>query len=304
MIAAGGVPHPVGGASPMVRRAAELAGWREVPVSSGSTTGDRGEVSVVHRVARRFAPSGKHLRRDEGPPGSYHRRGAGVPDPPPGTDMTLPDLPVASRRTDELIRLPLPAEGEGPYDLAAIFGNDHPVELEIGVGKGRFLLLAATAFPDRNFIGVEYARRYLEKSIDRLGKRALTNVRLVHAEATQLLDRGLADESISAVHVYFPDPWPKKRHHKRRLIRPDVLDRLARVMKEGALLRIVTDHEEYAGVIRERLAADDRFGEADTEAALWALPGMDDYIAPGVTNFEIKYLREGRRIHRFAYRRL
>ncbi|MDQ7087892.1 MAG: tRNA (guanosine(46)-N7)-methyltransferase TrmB [Acidobacteriota bacterium] len=179
----------------------------------------------------------------------------------------------------------------------------HPVELEIGVGKGRFLLLAAAARPETNFIGIEVARAYHEKTLDRLAKRALTNVRLVHGEAGHFVARCLGPASLAAIHVYFPDPWPKKRHHKRRLIRPAVLEHFARVLAPGGLLRVVTDHADYALVIGEVLTANPEFEKAAATPGLWELPGMGDYTTGGVTNFEIKYRREGRPIHRFAFLR-
>ncbi|GAB4222089.1 MAG: hypothetical protein Kow0062_17860 [Acidobacteriota bacterium] len=217
--------------------------------------------------------------------------------------MTLPDLPCAETRTDELVRLELPP-ADGPLDLRALFGNEHPVELEIGTGKGRFLLLAASARPETNFLGLEYARAYAEKTIERLGKRGLTNVRVARAEAAEFLARRLGDRVLAGIHVYFPDPWPKKRHHKRRLIRPAVVADMARVLAPGGLVRVVTDHPDYAAVIREVFGADDRFADESDRVELWELPGMDSYVAPGVTNFEIKYRRQGRPIHRMIWRRL
>jgi tRNA (guanine-N7-)-methyltransferase len=217
--------------------------------------------------------------------------------------MTIPDLPPAERRTHELVR-GTPAGGGGPLDLGALFGNDRPVELEVGVGKGRFIMLAAVAKPETNFIGVEYARKFLERAIDRVGKRGVENVRLFHAEAVSFFADRLADHSVSAAHFYFPDPWPKKRHHKRRFFRTEALDQLARVLLPGALFRSVTDHGEYAEVIREIVGSHAAFkGEPDDDR-LWKLPGMGEYTALGVTNFEIKYRREGRDLQRFAWRRI
>ena len=214
----------------------------------------------------------------------------------------LSDPPLSSIHTDQLVRLELPEESR-PLDLPALFGNERPVELEIGIGKGRFVVLAAAAFPEVNFLGVECAKRYLAQAIERAGKRGLTNVRLAHAEGAAFVRERLADRSIDAVHLYFPDPWPKKRHHKRRFVQPANLDQLARVMKPGALLRAVTDHPGYAEWIADHLARHGAFADAGAEQALWNLPGMGDHTVMGVTNFEIKYRREGRPIHRFAWTR-
>lgn len=214
----------------------------------------------------------------------------------------LTDPPLSAQRTDALVRLELPPE-QSPLDLARLFGNDAPVELEIGSGKGRFIVLAAAAFPGTNFLGLEYARRFLEQAVERAGKRGMSNVRLVHAEAAAFLRERLADASISAVHLYFPDPWPKKRHHKRRFVQPANLDQLARVMRPGALFRTVTDHPDYGLVIRDEFARHPAFVGAGDAQALWELPGMGDHTQLGVTNFEIKYRRQGRPIHRFAWHR-
>jgi tRNA (guanine-N7-)-methyltransferase len=211
----------------------------------------------------------------------------------------IPDLPVSEVRTHDLVRLE-PPDDDARVDLAQLFGRAAPVELEIGVGKGRFLMLAATARPDTDFIGVEYARAYAEKTIDRLGKRGLTNVRVVHADAASFVRERLPNGCLSAVHVYFPDPWPKKRHHKRRIVRRDVLDELARTLRARGALRIVTDHPAYAEVIRERLDQHEAFADPEPSSTEAALPGMDDLVKGGVTNFEIKYRREGRPIHSFV----
>ena len=212
----------------------------------------------------------------------------------------LSDPPLAPVRTDGLVRLSLP-EGARPLDLRALFGNEQPVELEVGTGKGRFVALAAAAYPGTNFVGLEYARCYHEQAVERVGKRGFTNVRLAHAEAAAFVRERLADGSIAAVHLYFPDPWPKKRHHKRRFVQPANLDQLARVMQPGALFRAVTDHPGYAEWIAAQLAQAGAFADAGAGQTLWDLPGMGDHTVLGVTNFEIKYRREGRPIHRFAW---
>ena len=216
--------------------------------------------------------------------------------------MSLPDLPCASTRTDDLIRLDL-ERFEGRLDLPALFGNPRDVELEIGTGKGRFLLLAASSRPETNFLGLEYARAYAERTVERIGKRGLTNVRVARAEAADFLARRLAEDSLAGMHIYFPDPWPKKRHHKRRLIRPEVVARMAQVLRPGGLIRVVTDHPDYARVMREVFGADSRFADESADTALWVLPGMERYLGPGVTNFEIKYRRQGRPLHRMIWRR-
>ncbi|NJN63618.1 MAG: tRNA (guanosine(46)-N7)-methyltransferase TrmB [Acidobacteria bacterium] len=215
--------------------------------------------------------------------------------------MFVPDPPTTAHRTTPLLRLAPVAPGR--IDFEALFGRRAPVELEVGTGKGRFLLLAASAKPEIDFVGVEYGRTYVETTIERLAKRGVSNVRVAHDEAFHFLRERIADESVAAVHVYFPDPWPKRRHRKRRFLRLEVIDDIARILHEGGLLRVVTDHAEYAQSARALLLAHPCFDDAGSAAALWSLPGMDDYTTVGVTNFEIKYRRQGRPIHRFAFAR-
>src|SRR5881227_3162677 len=105
-----------------------------------------------------------------------------------------------------------------PLDWRALFGNDNPVELEIGIGKGTFLTEQAKARPDTNFFGIEWARWFWRYASDRLRRSGCANARTVRAEAGFFLSEFVPDASLAVLHIYFPDPWPKKRHHKRRLI--------------------------------------------------------------------------------------
>lgn len=182
-----------------------------------------------------------------------------------------------------------------PLASREVFGSDVPLEVELGVGKGLFLLDWAVAHPNVGLVGVERVRKYMKVAALRAARRGLVNVRLVHTTAEDLLFRCLTEGSLAAAHVYFPDPWPKKRHHKRRFFRPANVARLADVLVPGGLLRVKTDHDAYASVIREVLADEPRLAPVAVEAAFDGLP---------VTNFEVKYARESRRVHRFAYRRV
>jgi len=105
-----------------------------------------------------------------------------------------------------------PSEPSAQLNWQPIFGNDHPVELEVGFGKGLFLLNACQACPDVNFLGIEILRKYQLYAATRLAKRGVKNVRLVKADAREFLGKFVRDESFQAIHVYFPDPWWKKRH--------------------------------------------------------------------------------------------
>ncbi len=187
------------------------------------------------------------------------------------------------------------ADAELPLDAARVFGAPVPIEVELGTGKGRFLLEWAAAHPGTGVIGVERARKYLEMAAARAARAGLVNVRLVHTSAEDLLFRCLAPASAAAVHVYFPDPWPKKKHHKRRFFRPENVARIAEVLAPGGLLRVKTDHEGYAGVIAEVLAGEPR---------LAAVAAAETFEAIPATNFEVKYARDERPVYRFASRRI
>lgn len=182
-----------------------------------------------------------------------------------------------------------------PLDFAALYGNDHAVELEIGIGKGTFLVEQAKTHPDINFFGIEWARWFWRYASDRLRRNGCANARTVRAEATFFLAEFVPDHSISVLHIYFPDPWPKARHHKRRLIQPGFMALVDRVLVPGGRLQVVTDHQGY---FEENIEPTIR-GSGLT---------IVDYNRPGSagegefvgTNFERKYRREGRPFYALA----
>ena len=170
-------------------------------------------------------------------------------------------------------------------DLREVFGNDHRVALEIGPGKGRFLIASAIEQPDTNFIGIEKSLHYYRVIRERAAKRNLTNVRLINHDAFLVLRDMLADQSIDEIHIYFPDPWPRKRNQKRRIIRPEALKEMARVLAPNGRGIYVTDHREYfeaAAPLIEQFFRTDRH-----------VPKPED---PARTNYEAKYREEGREI--------
>jgi tRNA (guanine-N7-)-methyltransferase len=182
--------------------------------------------------------------------------------------------------------------GLDPLDLRALFGNSNPVVLEIGSGSGRFLLTSAEERPDRNFLGIEKSLHYHRFIADRLVRRKLTNVRLINHDAFPVMEKMLGDRSISELHIYFPDPWPRPRYHKRRIIRPEALIEMKRVLADDGSGVFVTDHEVYfkkaAPLIEEFFRAERR------------IPGPDD---PPRTNYEAKYREEGRPIFEVRFRK-
>lgn len=170
-------------------------------------------------------------------------------------------------------------------DVAALFGNRRRVVLEIGSGKGRFLIAGATEQPEVNFIGIEKSLHYHRVIRDRVVKRGLTNIRLVNHDAFLVLRDMLPDASIDEIHVYFPDPWPRKREQKRRIIRAEVLREMGRVLVPGGSGILVTDHRDYhevaAPVIEQFFRIERR------------VPNTTD---PPRTNYEAKFRQEGREI--------
>jgi len=204
----------------------------------------------------------------------------------------------------------LPLEELAPYLCAApdplasmawaeIFGNDRPVEIEVGFGKGMFLVNAATACPEVNFLGIETARKYQLYAAGRMARRGLKNVRVMMADARAFFHACVIDASVRAIHVYFPDPWWKKRHEKRRVWMAEFAADCERVLRPGGMLYAVTDVAEYFEVITALLAGRPKLRPLPPPPL--AAPAHDlDYL----TNFERKYRKAGRPIHRAVYERI
>lgn len=185
-----------------------------------------------------------------------------------------------------------------PVTSGSLFGNGAPLELEVGSGKGTFLITESRVRPEVNFLGIEYARRYWRYAADRLRRNECENTRVVLADASTVVRDFLADDSLSAVHIYFPDPWPKTRHRRRRFVQPGNIEHLVRKMRAGARLQIVTDHPVYFEQIETILRRSSlEIVDFDTTAA-----AEDEEIVG--SNFERKYRREGRPFHAIAARRV
>jgi tRNA (guanine-N7-)-methyltransferase len=193
--------------------------------------------------------------------------------------MTEQDLLINPRET-----------GFAPLNMAELFGNMSPVILEIGSGKGRFLIGSAMERPDINFIGIEKSLHYYRLIRDRILKRGLRNIRLINHDAFQVMQKMFADASVAEIHIYFPDPWPRPKEKKRRIIRADVLTEMRRVLVDGGSGIYVTDHREYAEAAAPLIATHFR-SESRT-------PGPED---PPRTNYEAKYRAEGRAIYEVRF---
>jgi tRNA (guanine-N7-)-methyltransferase len=200
--------------------------------------------------------------------------------------------------TRELIVEPVGLDVETlprPLRWSELFANDHPVELEIGTGKGTFLTEQARGRPEVNFVGLEWARWFWRYASDRLRRNHCEqNARMFRADAGFFFAEFVPENSLSVVHIYFPDPWPKKRHHKRRLIQEPFIKLLHRSLIDGGRLQVVTDHFDYFEQIQAVVSA----------SALRVI----EYNRPGSagdgefvgTNFERKYRREGRPFYAVA----
>jgi tRNA (guanine-N7-)-methyltransferase len=149
-----------------------------------------------------------------------------------------------------------------------------------------------------SFLGIEYQRRYWRYGADRLRRNDCDNARLVLADAVSLIRDYLDDESLAAVHVYFPDPWPKTRHHKRRFVQASRIELVARKMRPGARLQIVTDHAGYFEQI-EAVLESSSLTIIDFDAP--AAAASQEIVG---SNFERKYRRQGRAFHAIAAERV
>ena len=179
-----------------------------------------------------------------------------------------------------------------PVSWPQFFGNPNPVEIEVGMGKGLFLLTSALARPDTNFLGVEIVRKYQLYAASRYAVRKLSNVKTVCADALVVLRDHVATGSVAAVHVYFPDPWWKTRHRKRRVFSPAFAAEAARVLTLSGVLHIATDVEEYFGVMTGIVRAMPAFRELPVTAG----QGYQ-------TNFERKAQLKGTAVWRTAFER-
>ncbi len=184
-----------------------------------------------------------------------------------------------------------------PIDWPSFFGNPNPVELEVGSGKGLFLANAARDHPDRNYLGVEITKKYARLTAERLVKQKIENAKIWAGDIRTVMPR-ITDFSLLAVHIYFPDPWWKKRHKKRRVFNEELVASVARTLEPGGELHLASDVEEYYKMIRELMADDRRFEERPAP-----VPGSPEHDLDYLTNFERKYRIEGRPIYRANYAR-
>jgi len=188
-----------------------------------------------------------------------------------------------------------PEKLDGKVDFERLFGRSGQVEIEIGTGKAAFLLEQAKAFPDVNFLGIEWASKYYRFAVDRMGRWGIKNVKLIRTDAGRFIHEHLAGESVDCFHIYFPDPWHKRRHHKRRFINDTNFQKLLQSLKPAGKIQIVTDHEDYFRWIMKVIENHtDKVKETDFIPAAGAKE--DELVG---TNYERKYKGE-RTTHKLA----
>ena len=180
-----------------------------------------------------------------------------------------------------------------PLSLDALLPGAGDWQVEIGFGKGRYLLESALAHPDRRFLGLEIASKYFRMLRHRARRRGTDNLLLVRGEALYLLSTVLPKAFAAALHVYFPDPWPKSRHHRRRLFDPETLDLVLGVLRPGGELLFATDFIAYGERVREILKGYPELSVEDRDG-----PWPDG----ARTNYEAKYMASGRPILRLSAR--
>ncbi len=204
--------------------------------------------------------------------------------------------------------------GDAGFDISVLpradAGRLHPniffprasarVEIEIGSGKGTFLLQQASLEPETNFLGIEWTGEFWKYAADRVRRSGLTNVRILRGDATQFIRHWVDDGVAQVLHLYFSDPWPKTRHHKRRVVQDQTLADFHRVLTKGGELRIVTDHDAlWQWDIEHIERAPHLFSRGAFAPPQSA--GAGELVG---TNFERKFRREGRPFHAMTLRRI
>ena len=182
--------------------------------------------------------------------------------------------------------------------ILELFDDDKPLEVEIGSGKGKFLMHRAMALPEHNFIGFDQIWKYLKIGYRRAQKRGITNLQYFKATADEIIGHMTPSESVTTFHIYFPDPWPKRRHHKRRLLTSAFIDLLYDRLRSGGLLELATDDAEYYDWLKGTMA------EAKAKWSATHASVNERIMNPEIkTNFELKYEADNRDLHYLELRK-
>ncbi|WP_442322859.1 tRNA (guanosine(46)-N7)-methyltransferase TrmB [Cernens ardua] len=186
---------------------------------------------------------------------------------------------------------------QGRLDLDKEFGREAPRVVEIGFGMGASLLEQARAMPEKDFIGIEVHPPGVGKLLDEIDKAGITNLRVFREDALKVLDDSLPAHSIDLVQLFFPDPWPKKKHHKRRIVQMPFVKRIHRVLKEGGAFHMATDWEAYAEHMSEVMQAASGFVNT-AESGLY----VERPASRPLTKFEARGERLGHGVWDLIYR--
>ena len=183
----------------------------------------------------------------------------------------------------------LPFSDAPPLNAAAIFGRHAPLIVEVGFGMGEATAAIAQTLSDRNFVGIEVHTPGVGALLKLIGENHISNLRIIQHDAVEVLTKMIADDSLTGVHIFFPDPWPKKRHHKRRLIQEGFVQLLVRKLNPGGYVHLATDWEDYAHRMLETLGQQRALRNASGAADGFALrPAYR-----GSSSFERKGLAKG-----------
>jgi len=185
-----------------------------------------------------------------------------------------------------------------PWDHERLFSQPGPLEVEVGSGKGLFLRTASGDYPQRNFLGIEVSRKYARFAAAALAKRNRSNAIMLVGDALEVFSDWIADDALAAVHVYFPDPWWKKRHKKRRVMQPSFIHDIQRTLLPGGRLHFWTDVEEYFETTLALLAA-----ETDLEGPLDVPETAAEHDMDYRTHFERRTRLHRETVYRAEYRK-
>ncbi|MEW6237370.1 MAG: tRNA (guanosine(46)-N7)-methyltransferase TrmB [Candidatus Omnitrophota bacterium] len=193
-----------------------------------------------------------------------------------------------------------PGSIDEKLDFEKIFGNRHPVEIEIGTGKGRFILAESRRRPETNFIGIERSLKWIRIALWRAARDPRPNRFFLCLDADLVVKLLTPPRSIAAYHVYFPDPWPKDRHRKRRLFNSRLLEKMAETLVAEGRLLLKTDHAEYYADARQRIDGSGLFSLMEDNVSNEIIEDREE--APdSATHYEIKFRQESRPIYSAAY---
>ena len=189
------------------------------------------------------------------------------------------------------------------HSPADIFGNDHPLEIDLGCGDGSFLIEMAQHYPERNFLGVERLLGRVRGVCKRIQELGLTNVKVLRLESQYTLDYLLAPASVSRLHLLCPDPWPKARHHKRRLVQQEFLHILKKTLSPNGEFLFKTDHlEYYEWVLEEMNSFDEAYPEKSFAQIAWPDEGEQGGFFYPKTDFQKLWEAEGKKVCGVIYK--